>query len=158
MQERRNSIANTMELRRSCTNPTKWCLQVIQTDQYTCAILPIHQGWGQFHFFNSIPIPLFPIPIPIPIPLLTISFNSNSNSNSRDFNSNSNSRDFKSNLNSRNDLLKSSAKLIIIDLSDYNSKVYVVVYKIIVINTISLISLVKWLWIHGIMADVIPVA
>ena len=41
---------------------------------------------------------------------------------------------------------------------NYNSKVYVVVYKIIVIKTISLISLVKWLWIHGIMADVIPVA
>ena len=41
---------------------------------------------------------------------------------------------------------------------NYNSKVYVVVYKIIVINTISLISLVKWFWIHGIMADVIPVA
>ena len=41
---------------------------------------------------------------------------------------------------------------------NYNSKVYVVVYKIIVINTISLISLVKWLWIHGIMGDVIPVA
>ena len=49
------------------------------------------QGWGQFHFFNSIPIPipLFSIPIPIPIPLLTKSFNSNSNSG--DFNSNSNS-------------------------------------------------------------------
>ena len=56
------------------------------------------QGWGQFHFFNSIPIPIqvFSIPIPIPIPLLTISFNSNSNSNSGDFNSNSNSGDFKS--------------------------------------------------------------
>ena len=48
------------------------------------------QGWGQFRFFNSIPIPLFSIPIPIP--LLTISFNSNSNS--RD--SNSNSGDFRS--------------------------------------------------------------
>ena len=71
-----------------------------------------NQGWGQFRFFNSIPIPLFSIPIPIPIPLLIISFNSNSNSG--DFNSNSNSRDFKSNLNFRNDLLKYSVKLIII--------------------------------------------
>ena len=77
------------------------------------------QGWGQFHFFNSIPIP---IPLfSIPIPLLTISFNSNSNSNSRDFNSNSNSNsgDFKSNLISRNDLLKSSAQLIIIMIARY---------------------------------------
>ena len=56
------------------------------------------QGWGQFHFFNSIPIPIPVFSIPIPIPLLTISFNSNSNSNYGDFNSNSNSnsRDFKS--------------------------------------------------------------
>ena len=100
------------------------------------------QGWGQFHFFNSIPIPipLFSIPIPIPIPLLTKSFNSNSNSNSGHFNSNSNSNsgEFKSNLKSRNDLLSFFLK---IDY-DYNNKVHL--YKI-VINTISLISLVKWL-------------
>ena len=47
------------------------------------------QGWSQFHFFNSIPIPLFSIPIPIP--LLPISFNSNSNSGHFNSNSNSNS-------------------------------------------------------------------
>ena len=76
------------------------------------------QGWGQFHFFNSIPIPVFSIPIPIP--LLTISFNSNSNSG--DFNSNSNSNSGISNpgnLNSRNDLLMPSLKLIIIILKRY---------------------------------------
>ena len=50
---------------------------------------PSHQGWGQFHFFNSIPIPIPLFSIPIPILRLAISFNSNSNS--RDFNSNSNS-------------------------------------------------------------------
>ena len=81
------------------------------------------QGWGQFRFFNSIPIPipLFPIPIPIPIPLLTISFNSNSNSNSRHFNSNSNSNsgELKSNLNSWNDLLMSSSKFIMIMITRY---------------------------------------
>ena len=48
------------------------------------------QGWGQFHFFNSIPIPIPLFSIPIPIPLLPISFNSNSNSNSGHSNSNSN--------------------------------------------------------------------
>ena len=76
-----------------------------------------YQGWGQFHFFNSIPIPIPLFSIPIPIPLLPISFNSNSNS--RDFYSNSNSGDFKSNLNRRNDLLKSSVKLIIIIITRY---------------------------------------
>ena len=75
--------------------------------------IPVDQVWGQFHFFNSIPIPVPLFSIPIPIPLLTISFNSNS----RYFNSNS--RDFKSNLKSRNDLLKSSAKLIIIMITRY---------------------------------------
>ena len=34
---------------------------------------------------------------------------------------------------------------------DYNYTNKLHVYKIIVINTISLISLVKWLWLHGIM-------
>ena len=65
---------------------------------YSTKVIRNHQGWGQFHFFNSIPIPLFSIPIPILIPLLTISFNSNSNSNSGYFNSNSNSNsgDFRS--------------------------------------------------------------
>ena len=76
------------------------------------------QGWGQFHFFNSIPIPLFSISIPIP--LLPISFNSNSNSNSGHFNSNSG--EFKSNLNSRNDLfihVMSSSKLIVIIITRF---------------------------------------
>ena len=75
--------------------PPKW---FTQRTYHTVGISGNHsightQGWGQFHFLNSIPIPipLFSIPIPIPIPLLAISFNSNSNSNSRDFNSNSNS-------------------------------------------------------------------
>ena len=72
-----------------------------------------NQGWGQFQFFNSIPIPLFSIPIPIP--LLPISFNSNSGH----FNSNSNSGEFKSNLNSRNDLLMSSSTLIMIMITRY---------------------------------------
>ena len=100
------------------------------------------QGWGQFHFFNSIPIPLFSIPIPIPIPLLTISFNSNSNSNSGDFNSNSNSnsRDFKS----RQYQFQKSPVDVFLEI-DYNYTNNVHVYKIIVINTISLISLVEWL-------------
>ena len=75
------------------------------------------QGWGQFHFFNSVPIPILLFSIPIPILPLTISFNSNSISNVRDFNSNSG--DSKSNLKSRNDLLKSSAKLIIIMITRY---------------------------------------
>ena len=79
------------------------------------------QGWGQFPFFNSIPIPipLFSIPIPIPIPLLTISFNSNSNSNSKHFNSNSNSGELKSNLNSWNDLWMFSSKFIMIIITRY---------------------------------------
>ena len=75
--------------------------------------LGLNQGWGQFHFFNSIPIPLFSIPIPIP--LLPISFNSNSNSG----HFNSNSGEFKSNLNSRNDLLMSSSKLIVIIITRF---------------------------------------
>ena len=75
------------------------------------------QGWGQFHFFNSIPNPLFSIPIPIL--LLTISFNSNSNSGDFNSNSNSNSGNFKSNFNSRNDLLMSSSKLVIMITTMY---------------------------------------
>ena len=49
-----------------------------------------NKGWGQFHFFNSFPVPIPLFSIPNPIPLLTIS----SNSNFRD--SNSNSGDLKS--------------------------------------------------------------
>ena len=115
-------------------------LIMIQTEVWITS----HQGWGQFHFFNSIPIPipLFSIPIPILIPLLTISFNSNSNSNSRDFNSNSNSNsgDFKS----RQSQFWKWPVHVFLEI-DYNYTNKVHAYKIIVINTISLISLVKWL-------------
>ena len=48
------------------------CICQLEYEKQTSYI----HGWGQFHFFNSIPIPLFSIPIP----LLRISFNSNSNS------------------------------------------------------------------------------
>ena len=98
-----------------------------------------NQGWGQFHFFNSIPIPipLFSIPIPIPIPLLTISFNSNSNSRDFNSNSNSNSRDFKS----RQSQFQKWPVDVFLEI-DYNYINNIHVYKIIVINTISLISLV----------------
>ena len=104
------------------------------------------QGWGQFHFFNSIPIPILLFSIPIPIPLLTISFNSNfnsnSNSNSGDFNSNSNSnsRDFKSR---QSQFQKWPVDIFLEIYYNYTNNVHV--YKIIVINTISFISLVKWL-------------
>ena len=113
-----------------------WCCQAPSLNQ--CWFI-INQGWGQFHFFNSIPIP---IPLfSIPIPLLTISFNSNSNSNSnsRDFNSNSNSnsRDFKS----RQSQFQKWPVDVFLEI-DYNYTYNVHVYKIIVINTISLISLV----------------
>ena len=113
------------------------------------------QGWGQFHFFNSIPIPIPLFSIPIPIPLLPISFNSNSNSNSGDFNSNSNSNsgDFKI----QPQLQKWPVEVFHEIDYNYNNKVYVAVYKIIVINTISLICPVKWLWLHGIMVDPIPI-
>ena len=103
--------------------------------------LCVNQGWGQFHFFNSIPIPipLFSIPIPIPIPQLTISFNSNSNSNSGHFNSNSNSGW----IQIQSQFQKGPFDVFLKIYYDYNNKVHV--YKIIVIDTISLISLVKWL-------------
>ena len=102
----------------------------------------LNQGWGQFHFFNSIPIPipLFSIPIPIPIPLFIISFNSNSNSNSGDFNSNSNSGDFRS----RQSQFWKWPVDAFFEI-DYNCINKAHVYKIIVINAISLISLVNWL-------------
>ena len=96
-------------------------------------------GWGQFHFFNSIPIPIPLFSIPIPILLLTISFNSNSNSGDFNSNSNSNSGDFKSR---QSQFWKWPDVFLEIDYN-YTSKVHA--YKIIVINTISLISLVKWL-------------
>ena len=96
------------------------------------------QGWGKFHFFNSIPIPILLFSIPIPIPLLTISFNSNSNSG--DFNSNSNSRDFKSR---QSQFQKWPVDVFLEIYYNYTNNVHV--YKIIVINTISFISLVKWL-------------
>ena len=85
------------------------------------------QGWGQFHFFNSIPILLFPIPIPIP--LLTISFNSNSG----DFNSNfnSNSGEFKSNPNSKN---HEKWPVDVFPEIDYDYKNKVHVYKSVVIR------------------------
>ena len=105
-------------------------------------IYTLIQGWGQFHFFNSIPIPIPLFSIPIPIPLLTISFNSNSNSNSGDFNSNSdsNSGDFKSR--------KSQFQKWPIDVFleiDYNHTNKVHVYNIIVVNIISLISFVSYI-------------
>ena len=100
--------------------------------------MTLDQGWGQFHFFNSIPIP---IPLfSIPIPPLTISFNSNSNSNSGDFNSNSNSGDFKSR---QSQFWKWPIDVFFEIDHIYTNKVHT--YKIIVINTIILISLVKWL-------------
>ena len=104
------------------------------------AMYYLNQGWGQFHFFNSIPIPIPLFSIPIPIPLLTISFNSNSNSNSGDFNSNSNSGDFKSR---QSQFWKWPVDVFFEIDYDYTNKVHA--YKIIVINTISLILLVKWL-------------
>ena len=109
------------------------------------AILGNWQGWGQFQFFNSIPIPVPLFSIPIPIPLLTISFNSNSNSNSGDFNSNSNSNsgDFKSQCAHRQSHFWKWLVDVFFEIDyDYINKVHV--YKIIVINTISPISLVKW--------------
>ena len=96
------------------------------------------QGLGQFHFFNSIPIPIPLFSIPIPIPLLTISFNSNSNSGN--FNSNSNSGDFKS----RQFQFWKWPVDVFLEI-DYNYTNKVHAYKIIGINTISLISLVKWI-------------
>ena len=96
-----------------------------------------YHGWGQFHFFNSIPITIPLFSIPIPIPLLTISFNSNSNSG--DFNSNSNSGDFKS----RQSQFWKWPIDVFLEI-DYNYTKKVHVYKIIVINTISLISLVEY--------------
>ena len=83
-------------------------------------VLSAKQGWGQFHFFNSIPIPIPLFSIPIPIPLLTKSFNSNSNSRDFNANSNSNSGDFKSRqYQFWKWPLMSSLKLIIIILTRY---------------------------------------
>ena len=76
-------------------------------------------------FFNSIPIPLSLIPIP----LLTISFNSNSG------NSNSNSGDFKS----QQSQFQKWPFVVFLEIdNNYTDNVHV--YKIIIINTISLIS------------------
>ena len=106
------------------------------------ATMSLAQGWGQFHFFNSIPIPIPLFSIPIPIPPLTISFNSNSNSNSGYFNSNSNSNsgDFKSR---QSQFWKWPIDVFFEIDYNYTNKVHTC--KIIVINTIILISLVKWL-------------
>ena len=121
-----------------------WCRQpsfIISTN--VDQVLWHHvQGWGQFHFFNSIPIPIPLFSIPIPIPPLTISFNSNSNSNSGYFNSNSNSNsgDFKSR---QSQFWKWPIDVFFEIDYNYTNKVHTC--KIIVINTIILISLVKWL-------------
>ena len=132
-----NSIPTLVEImvwRWPGDKPLSDPMVVCSTDAY----MRHSQGWGQFHFFNSIPIPLFSIPNPIPIPLLTISFNSNSG----DFNSNSNSNsgDFKS----RQSYFWKWPIDVFFEI-DYNYTNKVHTYEIIVINTISLISLVKWL-------------
>ena len=95
-----------------------------------CIGVVSNQGWGQFHFFNSIPIPL----LAIPIPLLTISSNSNSGD------SNSNSGDFKS----RKSQFQKWPVDVFLEI-DYNHTNKVHVYNIIVINIISLISFVRYI-------------
>ena len=90
-----------------------------------------------FFQFNSNFFNLFSIPIPIP--LLKLSFNSNSNS--RDFNSNSNSGDFKS----RKSQFQKWPVDVFLEI-DYNYTNKVHVYKIIVINIISLISFVSYIY------------
>ena len=105
----------------------------------------LDQGWGQFHFFNSIPIPIPLFSIPIPIPLLTIGFNSNSNSGD----STSNSGDFKS----RKSQFQKWPVDVFIEI-DYNHTNKVHVYNIIVINIISLtpfvgyINMASWLILY----------
>ena len=56
MQEKRNSIANTLELRLSCTNPSKWDLKCVKKDVLPnignqCYVMFV--GWTPSTFVSS---------------------------------------------------------------------------------------------------------